>query len=220
MPLKFKKPLFITFEGGEGTGKTTQINEFSKWLRSKDVNFIQTREPGGVPEAEEIRKKLLNGDKDKYSPHDELLLFSKARNLFFNQRVMPALEQGKTVVSDRFADSTTVYQGYAGGLSQQQIDAAHKTAFNNQWPDITFILDIPVEIGLARANKRGEEENRFEKKGSEFHECIRNGFLRVAKENPERCILINVEGLNITELHSRIQTAFLKKAEENNLLCL
>jgi len=184
--------LFITFEGGEGCGKTTQIQKLADRIKNlTSTAFVVTREPGGVPAAELIRGLLVNGDAETWRPATEGVLMSAARHEHVEQIIRPALAQNKLVISDRFVDSTIVYQGIVGGVSADDITAMNKIACGDIYPDVTIILDIDSQIGLARAMSRGDGEDRFEAKGQAFHEKVRAGFLEIAANAPSRCVVIN-----------------------------
>lgn len=186
--------LFITFEGGDGCGKTTQINILADRIKDlSSISFVLTREPGGVPAAESIRKLLVNGDTEKLRPTTEGLLMSAARHEHVEQIIRPALAQNRLVISDRFVDSTIVYQGIVGGMSLDDIAAISKIACGEICPDITIILDIDTQIGLERAKSRGTGEDRFEAKGRVYHEKVRKGFLKIALNAPSRCVVINAD---------------------------
>ena len=185
--------LFITFEGGEGCGKTTQIHILADRIKNlTSAPFVVTREPGGVPAAELIRSLLLNGDAERWRPTTEGLLMSAARHEHVEQIIRPALTRNELVISDRFVDSTIVYQGIVGGVSAADIAAISKIACGDIYPDVTIILDIETQIGLARAKSRGEAgEDRFEAKGHAYHEKVRTGYLEIAVNAPTRCVVIN-----------------------------
>lgn len=185
------KGLFITFEGGEGTGKSTQIRLAAEFIRNLGRDVVQTREPGGSPSAEEIRHLLVTGHSDRWSPLAETLLFYAARVEHWRQVIEPALQAGKVVLCDRFADSTMAYQVYAGGLPGQTLNAIHTASMNGIEPDLTIILDLAVTEGLKRAQARNDVENRFESKGPQFHENLRQGFLTIARQNPARCRVVD-----------------------------
>lgn len=182
-----KRDLFITFEGGEGAGKTTQIKRLAAAL----PGCIVTREPGGTPEAEALRNLFITHQGQNWPLEAQLLLMSSARNLHTEKTIKPALAQGKIVLCDRYYDSTMVYQGIAGGMAQDKIEAVTKIAIGDFEPDITFILDINPEEGLKRAGTRGGDAATFEAKDIVFHMAIRNGFLQIAKKNSERCVIID-----------------------------
>ena len=186
--------LFITFEGGEGCGKTTQIQILvDRIKRLTSTPFVVTREPGGVPAAELIRGLLVNGDVEKWRSTTEGLLMSAARHEHVEQIIRPALAKNKLVISDRFVDSTIVYQGIVGGMSADDIAAISKIACGDINPDVTIILDINSRIGLERAKSRGAGEDRFEAKGQAYHEKVRAGFLEIAANAPSRCVVINAD---------------------------
>lgn len=182
--------MFITFEGGEGTGKTTQVKVLAERLRGQGVDVLTTREPGGTPEAEAIRNILVNGNPESLSAEAEALLNYAARDHHLHHLIRPALEAGKTIVCDRFLDSTRAYQSYAGGADPKFIDELEKTIVAPTLPTLTLIFDLDPKLGLERAKSRGGED-RFEKKGLEFHRKLRAGFLDIAKHNPMRCKLID-----------------------------
>ena len=185
--------LFITFEGGEGSGKTTQIKRLAESLAQiiPARSLVVTREPGGVPAAESIRELLVNGDTEKWQPLTEAFLMSAARHEHVEQIIRPALMQNKLVISDRFTDSTIIYQGVVGGVASQHIDAMNKISCGDIAPDLTIILDMDSQTGLARAGSRGVGEDRFEAKGPAFHEKVRAGFIDLAHTDTERCAIID-----------------------------
>jgi dTMP kinase len=184
--------MFITFEGGEGTGKSTQIKLLAARLIELGLEIVLTREPGGTPQAEALRGLLVSGDTDNWSAEAEALLNYAARDSHLNQVIRPALQRGALVLCDRFMDSTRAYQAYAGDCSQSLIDNLQKTIVGNTTPDLTYIFDLAPEIGLARAKARaGDAEDRFERKGLGFHQKLHQGFLEIAKAEPLRCRLIN-----------------------------
>ena len=184
---------FITFEGGEGSGKTTQIQRLAESLVPviPARSLVVTREPGGVPAAESIRDLLVNGDTEKWQPLTEAFLMSAARHEHVEQIIRPALMQNKLVISDRFTDSTIIYQGVVGGVVSQHIDAMNKISCGDIAPDLTIILDMDSQTGLARAGSRGVGEDRFEAKGPAFHEKVRAGFIDLANSDTERCVIID-----------------------------
>ncbi len=184
------KPRFITFEGIDGSGKSTQSRRFADHLRAKGEDVILTREPGGSPGAEEIRTLLLTGDTDRWSPETEILLFTAARRDHLEKTIQPALADGKTVISDRFADSTRVYQGATRGDLRGIVDSLHSLMIGRE-PDLTFIIDMDPETALQRGLARKSGEDRFEDFGLGFQETLRHGFLALAHANPERCVLID-----------------------------
>ena len=182
--------LFITFEGVEGGGKSSQITAVNSYLSGKGHDIVQTREPGGTYGAESIRDLLVNGATDQWSDLTECLLMNAARSEHLEKLIRPALAAGKTVLCDRFMDSTRAYQGGAGGLSMQTVLEIEQCVVAETRPDMTFILDLPVEEGLKRAAMRGGED-RFERKGAAYHERVRQAFLNIAAEETDRCMLID-----------------------------
>jgi dTMP kinase len=184
---------FITFEGGEGAGKSTQLKRLVERLRAPDLEVVATREPGGSPGAEAIRELVLNGAADRWSPVTETLLMYAARRDHIERVIAPALARGAWVVCDRFADSTRAYQGAGGGTDPSLIAALEAQVLGETRPDLTLIFDIPPEAGLRRAQARGGEM-RFESKGLAFHRQLREGFLAIARDEPARCALIDATG--------------------------
>ena len=184
---------FITFEGGEGAGKSTQLARLVARLQAEGLEVTATREPGGSPGAEAIRRLVLNGEADRWSPVTETLLMYAARRDHIERVIRPALERGGWVVCDRFSDSTRAYQGAAGGVDAGLIAALERFIVGDVRPDLTLILDFPPEEGLRRAAGRGGEM-RFESKGGDFHERLREGFLAIAKSEPDRCAVIDAAG--------------------------
>lgn len=187
--------MFITLEGGEGSGKSTQIRLLADALRAMGWDVVTTREPGGTPEAEKIRDFLVKRDGGNWTPMAECMLLYAARQMHVENLIRPALAEGKIVISDRFSDSTRAYQSFGHGLPLETIEQIDCLALDGFKPDLTFILDLPVETGLARAGKRisadQSQEDRFEKLGTGFHERLRQGYLQIAKANPERCVVID-----------------------------
>jgi len=184
------KPRFITFEGIDGSGKSTQSRRFADHLRGKGEDVVLTREPGGSPGAEEIRQLVLTGDPQRWSPETEILLFTASRRDHLEKTIDPALAQGKIVISDRFADSTRVYQGATRGDLRAMVDSLHRLMIGRE-PDLTFIIDMDPATALERGLARKSGEDRFEDFGLGFQETLRHGFLALAHANPARCILID-----------------------------
>ncbi|MGE5546503.1 MAG: dTMP kinase [Solirubrobacterales bacterium] len=182
---------FITFEGGEGAGKSTQLRLLAEALRTSGVRVTTTREPGGSTGAEDIRALLVNGDVARWDGLTEALLHTAARRDHLVRTVWPALERGDWVVCDRFADSTLAYQGYGHGLPIATLEGLYRIAVGEFAPDLTLILDLPVDHGLTRAGHRGGGEDRYERMGSAFHERLRQGFLDIARRHPHRCSVID-----------------------------
>jgi dTMP kinase len=188
---------FITFEGGEGTGKTTQVQLLASLLRARGHDVVTTREPGGAAGADTIRSLLVSGATDKWDPLSESLLLFAARREHLIKTIWPALEQGAWVLCDRFADSTLAYQGYGHSVPIEFIENLYDVVVGEFVPDLTLILDIDVEIGLARANARNTDtasrEDRFERMDIAFHERLRTGFLYIARNDPGRCAVIDAD---------------------------
>jgi dTMP kinase len=184
---------FITFEGGEGSGKSTQAQALVDRLKSLAVGVVLTREPGGSPGAEVIRHVILSGAAKPLGPEAEAILFAAARDDHMQNTVKPALERGRWVVCDRFMDSTRVYQGALGNVDQRLLRGLERITVGEFRPDLTFILDVPPEVGLARATERrgSGKADRFEQEGLEFHEKLRAAYREVAEGDPERCVLID-----------------------------
>ena len=185
---------FITFEGGEGSGKSTQVRRLVQRLRDLGRDVVQTREPGGSPGAEDIRNLVLNGEAERWSPRTETLMMFAARSDHLERTIRPALEAGSWVVCDRFADSSRAYQGAGGGVPLDFIEQLDAAIVGADQPGLTLVFDLPVELGLERAFGRGLFEVRFESKGLAFHQRLRDGFLAVARAHPERCVVIDATG--------------------------
>jgi len=185
---------FITFEGGEGSGKSTQIPRLAARLRSNGVSVTETREPGGTPGGDAIRRLLVEGELGRWDPASEALLHFAARRQHLVETIWPALDRGDWVLSDRFADSTMAYQGYGHRLGRDMIETLYRAVVGPFHPDLTLIFDLPVELGLARAGTRGGKEDRYERMGLEFHERVRDGLLDIAKREPARCRVIDASG--------------------------
>ncbi|MGI4819494.1 MAG: dTMP kinase [Janthinobacterium lividum] len=194
---------FITFEGGEGAGKTTQARLLAERLRAQGIDVVQTREPGGSPGAEEIRAIAVSGDAERWSARTETLLMYASRSDHLERKILPALDEGKWVVCDRFADSSRAYQGAGGGAPDSLIEALDEHVVGDNQPNLTVVFDIPVEVGLERAFGRGLFETRFESKGLEFHQKLREGFLEVAVRHPERCVVLDATG-EVEEVAERL----------------
>lgn len=200
---------FITFEGGEGTGKSTQLKLLASWLRAKGIDCLESKEPGGTEVGQEIRRLLVCGDKDKMDPVAEALLYYADRRIHLTQKIWPALEKGQWLLSDRYADSTTAYQfyGYNRKVQRETLNSLYKLVAGDFKPDLTILLDIDPVIGLkrsfAKAGTMNEKETRFETRGLEFHNLMRGGFLEMAKAEPERFIVLNADK-SIETLHNEI----------------
>ncbi|MCP5373556.1 MAG: dTMP kinase [Hyphomicrobiales bacterium] len=183
---------FITLEGGEGSGKSTQMQLIIEKLRQRGITAIATREPGGSLGSEEIRTLLVTGETNRWNALTEALLNFAARKEHIEMTIFPALKQGSWVVCDRFVDSTIAYQGYGHQLPLRDLETLNALVLKSFKPDLTFILDIDIESGLKRATAGDDgDENRFEKLDKEFHERVRKGFLEIAANNPERCVVID-----------------------------
>ena len=181
---------FITFEGIDGSGKSTQSRRFAELLTARGDEIILTREPGGSTGAEEIRNLVLTGETDRWSAETEILLFTAARRDHMEKTISPALAAGKTVVCDRFADSTRVYQGATRGDLRGKVDQLHSAMIARE-PDLTLIIDVDPEIALARGLARNSGEDRFEDFGLPFQQKLRAGFLALAEQYPQRCRIID-----------------------------
>ncbi len=185
---------FITFEGGEGAGKSTQIALLAEGLATAGISTRTTREPGGNPGAEQIRELLVTGEAERWDAMTEALLHFAARREHLRSVVRPSLATGQWVLSDRFADSTMAYQGYGHGLGRAAIEQLYALTVGDFAPDLTLILDIPVTLGLERALERRDGEDRYEGLGDAFHERLRQGFREIADREPDRCVLIDASG--------------------------
>ena len=185
--------LFISFEGSEGCGKSTQIEALAARLRSDGLDVLQAREPGGTPLGEALRQLLQHDDAGNgMLPEAELLLFAAARAQIVRERLLPALEAGKVVLCDRFVDSTTVYQGVARGLNRTNVAAVNQVATGGLQPDLTILIDLPADIGLQRARLRANGQlDRMEQEDTEFYEAVRQGYLELAKAEPNRFLVLD-----------------------------
>lgn len=192
---------FITFEGGEGTGKSTQARRLAEQLRARGIDVVETREPGGTPGAEIIRRTVLSGRVADLGPFAEALLMNAARDDHLNLVIRPALAAGRWVVCDRFADSTRAYQGAVGGLDQALVEAMEEAVVGETVPDLTIVLDIPVQVGLARAKEATAGEgrgrgavDRFEDADISFHEALRSAYRSFAESDAERYAMVDASG--------------------------
>jgi dTMP kinase len=186
--------VFISFEGGDGAGKSTQIKLLAEALRAQGREVVTTREPGGSTGAEAIRKLLLEGAADKWSPLTEALLMYASRADHLERTIEPALQRGAVVISDRFADSTMAYQGLAGALGEATVTVLQKLVVGNRGPNLTIMLDLPVDEGLKRSGETGAAEQRFESKGAAYQEQVRAAFLEIARREPKRCVVVDAAG--------------------------
>lgn len=202
---KARRGAFITFEGGDGVGKSTQIARLAARLRGAGCDVVATREPGGSPGAEDIRALLVDGAADRWSPMTEALLMYAARADHLERAINPARARGAVVLCDRFADSSMAYQGVAGALGAAAIRNLDALVVGDDGPNLTFILDAPVEHALARADQRGGD-NRFEAKGAQYHERVRRAFLAIAEDEPARCVIVDA-ACSIDEVEAEIAAA-------------
>ena len=184
---------FITFEGGEGGGKSTQAVRLANRLKALGLDVVVSREPGGSAGAEAIRHVLLSGAAKPLGPHAEAILFAAARADHLRQTIQPALERGQWVISDRFADSTRIYQGVLGNVDARLISRLEKVTVGDLIPDLTIILDVTPDVGLRRASERrgNAEVDRFEAEAFDFHKKLREAYLELAEHEPKRCVVIN-----------------------------
>ncbi|MCB2113778.1 MAG: dTMP kinase [Parvularculaceae bacterium] len=201
-----RRGFFISFEGGDGAGKSSQITRLAEHLRAQGETVTLTREPGGSAGAEAIRKLLVEGAADRWGAMSEALLMYAARADHLDRVIKPALARGEIVISDRFADSTMAYQGIAGGLGDDAAARLSDLVVGAHQPDITLILDVPPKVGLARAGGRGDAENRFESKGEDYQEKVRQAFLKIASENATRCVVIDASA-DIEKVFSCVRRA-------------
>jgi dTMP kinase len=183
--------LFVSLEGGDGAGKSSQISRLAAHFRGLGKTVVVTREPGGSAGAEAIRTLLVSGSADRWTPMAEALMMYAARAEHLDRVIRPALARGEVVITDRFADSTMAYQGVAGDVGEARVQALHELVVADDDPELTFILDVPVPVGLARAGKRQGAEGRFESKGPDYQERVRQAFLKIARDNPVRCVVID-----------------------------
>lgn len=210
------KGCFITLEGGDGCGKTTQRQMLVDFLKKREIDFICTREPGGSPAAEEIRQIILSGGKEKWDSISETLLFFAARRSHLVETILPAINAGKWVLSDRFADSTMAYQGYGradGLLNRTDIENLYHLVAGDFRPDLTIILDMEPEIALERVSKRGQKD-RMEGMDLSFHQNLRNAFLDIAQKEPNRCVIIDAN-----QIPENVHKDIVNVIEERLLKC-
>lgn len=210
---------FITFEGGEGVGKSTQVKRLLKNLDKAGVKAVSSREPGGTPHAEAVRSFILQGRSEEWGPAAEAILFAAARLDHVNQFVTPNLQAGRWVILDRFHDSTRAYQGMTGGVDPKLISALEDLALNNREPDLTIVLDMDPKTAFKRVAERAEVDgipaatDRFEKEDLEWHSRLREGFLEIAKQNPDRCVVISADK-NESEISKAVWQAVMEKFPE------
>ena len=201
------RPRFITLEGGEGAGKSTQVRRLAASLSAANIPSLVTREPGGSPNAEAIRALVVTGSVERWHPATESLLFMTARFDHLETIIKPALHHGEWVICDRFYDSTYVYQGISKNVGTAWLDQLYRQLFANTAPDLTLLLDLPPNVGLKRADTRGNvAESRFEGMDISFHESLRAGFLQLAKNSPERIKTIDATA-DAASVHAAIVTS-------------
>ena len=205
--------LFITFEGTDGAGKTTQIGRLTADLRQAGYDVCLTREPGGTPISEQIREMLLNPDHSEMAATTELLLYAASRAQHVSEVIKPALEAGKVVISSRFADATVVYQGYGRGLDLERISRLNRIATDGVTPDVTFVLDLPVEIGLQRVQNSRGGLDRLEREKIEFHRRLREGYQTIARQEPQRLKIIDAQ-VSPEQVYTQIQEAIQPLLQE------
>ena len=205
--------LLITFEGGEGSGKTTQSQMLYNTLKEKGFEVIKTREPGGTKFAETIREILVQGESNKINNISELLLFAAARADHVQKVIKECLKDNKIVICDRFTDSTLAYQGYAGNLDLGLVKEVNRISIGEISPDLTFIFDIDPTLGIERALGENNKETRFEEKDIMYHKKIRDGYMDIARDNPDRCVVINGT-IDIEQISKKILELTLDKINE------
>ena len=207
--------LFITFEGIEGCGKTSQTKLLNDYLTTSGHDVIMTREPGGTPISEAIRELLLSNDSVNMHPHTELLLYLASRAQHVSEVMKPALEKGRVVICDRFADSTFVYQCFVRGINKEIVETMNNFAVGDMHPDVTFVLDVEPEEGLKRAMLRNQKHSRgrdrIESESIDFHNRVREGYLKLAQEYPERVYLIKTDK-DKNEVHEEIKKVEIGRA--------
>ncbi len=204
---------FITLEGGEGSGKSTQMKQIAEWLRDEGREVVATREPGGSPGAEAVRHVLLSGAAETFGAEMEAILFAAARGDHVDTVIAPALAEGKVVISDRFFDSTRVYQGVSGKASPELVGKLERVACGDTWPDLTLIIDVKPEEGMKRAGKRrsaSEDPDRFEKESLELQQQRRDAYLEIARAEPERCVVVSGAGTPET-VFARLKKVIAKR---------
>lgn len=207
--------LFITFEGIEGSGKSTQIRLLNDFLKLRGHETVLTREPGGTPIGDEIRHTLLSSENKDISPLCELLLYGASRAQHLSQLIGPALKSGRTVLCDRFWDATVAYQGYGRGFALEMIHTLNRLVVGETIPNLTFLLDLDHQTGLTRArdrnaSRKGKDESRFENEALAFHQKVREGYLALARENPARIVVINADR-DVETVHQEIVMKVLGK---------
>ncbi|MGG3279006.1 dTMP kinase [Paenibacillus solani] len=205
-----RRPLFITLEGGDGSGKTTMMGRVAAFMQNHSIPYLITREPGGIEIAEKIRSIILDPAHTAMDPRTEALLYAAARRQHLAEKVEPALKQGLTVLCDRFVDSSLVYQGYARGLGMDEVWSINQFAIDTRMPDLTLLFDIEPEIGLSRIAANAERElNRLDMEALAFHEKVREGYLLVAERNPER-----IRKLDASKTPAQVERELIRYLEE------
>ncbi|WP_024615907.1 dTMP kinase [Clostridium sp. Ade.TY] len=200
-----KKGKFIVFEGGEGSGKSTMIDMIYNWLKESGFNVIKTREPGGISIAEQIREVILNKENIKMDGKTEALLYAAARRQHLVERVIPALEEGKIVLCDRFLDSSLAYQGYARGLGMDEVYSINKFAIGDCMPNMSILFDVSPEVGLDRIKKNSDREiNRLDLEKMDFHNKVREGYSLIYDKDNKNRVKINAEG-TIDEVSNKVK---------------
>lgn len=194
---------FISFEGGEGAGKSTQSRLLQRAFEKAGLKALHTREPGGTAGAEAIRTLLVRGEVNRWSPETETLLHFAARTDHVTKQIRPALTQGQYVICDRFIDSTFAYQSYGHGVAKEVVENINQLVLGGFKPDLTVVLDVNIHTGISRADMRGGDEDRYEKMGSEFHNRVCEGFRAIARAEPERCVLLDAAD-TIESIHTQI----------------
>ena len=213
---KSKKGLFISFEGGEGVGKSTQIELLKTSITKKNLNVLSTREPGGTKEGELIRKFLVSGEISSWDSYSESLLFNALRREHINKIINPSLFKGDIVLCDRFIDSTIVYQGVGGGINQTLLLSLHKNFCYDLYPDITFFLSLDPKVGIDRTLSRNNKtENRFENMGLSYHQKIQDGFKALSDKNNKRFFEINAE-LSVEKISNQIYDHVISIIKSND----
>ncbi len=213
--------LFITFEGIEGSGKTTQATLLVEYLKSKNIPVLYTREPGGTPIGDQIRKVLLNTENHRMTGLTELLLYGASRAQHVEQLIRPNLEKGVMVVCDRYTDATLAYQWAGRGLDRKAVEIVNQLATSGLYPDLTILLDVPVELGLERAKNRNlklnlqNREGRFEEESLSFHHRVREGYRKLADSEPGRIYLID-GAKDIPTIHEEIKKIVLARRTDKN----
>ena len=198
---------FISLEGGEGAGKSTQLQRLAEALRGRGLEVVETREPGGSPGAEAIRRLLLEGEVDRWTPATEALLFAAARSDHVARKIRPALDHGKWVICDRFLDSSLAYQGGAGGVGMQAIMRLHHIGSDNLLPDRTLLLDLPMfDAAFREASRDGNQLDRFGRKSGAYHDGVAAAFRELAAADPERFRVVDADGV-VEEVTERLLAA-------------